>query len=154
MEMRPLVAGDAGALHALDQRCFPPGIAYSMAEIRGALAAAGGFHRGYAGEDGIAAFILTVPARRAGARAGPKWGHIITVDVDPNHRRAGFGRSLMLAAEAHYAALGAPGLRLEVAVNNAPALAFYAGLGFRVVKPLPGYYAGDVDGLQMEKSLA
>jgi len=145
MEMRPLVPGDAPALHDLDQRCFPPGIAYSLSEIRATLAARGGFHRGFPSDAAFAAFVLTLPARG--------FGHIITVDVEPAHRRAGLGRRLMLAAEAHYAEIGAAAMRLEVAVNNAAALAFYAGLGYRVVKPLPGYYAADLDGLRLEKPL-
>ncbi|MGH9392753.1 MAG: GNAT family N-acetyltransferase [Terriglobales bacterium] len=146
MQMRALGGDDATALHELDQRCFPPGIAYSRGEIDAALGARDGFHRGAFVQGALAGFILTAPTR-SGA------GHVITVDVDARQRRAGIGRALLLAAEAHYRERAARAMRLEVAVNNAPALAFYAGLGYRVVRALPGYYARDLDGLRLEKSL-
>lgn len=94
----------------------------------------------------LAAFILTEPERGR--------GHVITVDVAPEHRRGGVGLALMQAAEDHYRAMGARGMSLEVAVNNAGALAFYARLGYRVARILRDYYAADLDALRLEKPLA
>lgn len=146
LTLLPLTAAHAVALHRLDQRCFAAGIAYSLAEMRAILATPRGYHVGYAGTgEALAAFILTL---RRGAS-----GHIVTVDVAPEHRRQGFGLALMRAAGKHWRAQGARNLRLEVAVNNAGALAFYGRLGFQVVRALPGYYARDLDGLEMVKEL-
>ncbi|MGN6593054.1 MAG: GNAT family N-acetyltransferase [Terriglobales bacterium] len=146
MALRPLSLADLPELHALDQRCFPPGIAYEEAEIAAALRHPNGFHRGVAVEGRLAAFILTQPRGR--------YGHVITVDVDAAHRRQGLGEQLMRAAEGHYRALGARGMVLEAAVNNAAALSFYARLGYRVERTLPGYYAEDLDGLRLRLEFA
>jgi len=81
-------------------------------------------------------------------------GHVITVDVEPGMRHRGVGQMLMQAVERHYAALPTIGMRLEVAVNNFPALRFYARLGYRVVRTLPAYYAPYLDGLQLHKDWA
>jgi ribosomal protein S18 acetylase RimI-like enzyme len=43
---------------------------------------------------------------------------------------------------------------LEAAVNNAAALSFYARLGYRVERTLPGYYAEDLDGLRLRLEFA
>ncbi|HEY7839712.1 MAG TPA: N-acetyltransferase [Terriglobales bacterium] len=157
MVLQPLSAADSARLWALDQRCFPPGIAYSESEIRACLLqAARGFHAaiGATMDDGgdapqlrpPAAFILSLLHRRR--------GHIITLDVAPEHRRRGLGWALMLAAEAHFRALGAVGMRLETAVDNQAARRFYARLGYREMRELPDYYARGQHGLLLLKSLA
>lgn len=107
------------------------------------LRTGGGFHRGVQMDGQLTAFILTL--RR------PRRGHVITVDVAPEHRRTGLARQLILAAEAHYANAGALGMSLEAAVNNAAALQFYARLGYRIERRLPAYYARDLDGLRLIK---
>ncbi|MGH9466289.1 MAG: GNAT family N-acetyltransferase [Terriglobales bacterium] len=140
MELRPLTLADLAAVHALDQRCFPPGIAYSAAEITAYLRMPG-FHCG-CGQEGLEGVLLSVLSR---AR-----GHIITVDVEASARRKGIGRQMMRAAESYYRDRGAKGMCLEAAVNNAPALAFYARLGYRIVRTLRGYYAADLDALRLE----
>ncbi|HEY8054491.1 MAG TPA: GNAT family N-acetyltransferase [Terriglobales bacterium] len=146
MPSRPLILADLPALHALDQRCFPPGIAYSQAEIAAALRHPQGFHRGAEEGGRLAAFILTQPRGR--------YGHVITVDVEADFRRQGLGEELMRAAEEHYRGRGASGMLLEAAVNNAGALAFYSRLGYRVERTLPGYYAEDLDGLRLRIEFA
>lgn len=144
MDLQPLAVADAPALWALDQRCFPPGIAYSQAEIRALLRQAErGFHRAVHREQVLAGFLLSLSHRNR--------GHVITIDVDDRHRRRGVGQALMEAAERHYHQQGAAGMRLEVAVNNLAALRFYGRLGYRVVRPLPGYYARDLDGILLHK---
>lgn len=146
MRLREPGPGDVAAMHALDRRCFAPGIAYSLAEIRAALRARGGWHRLAEDEAGLAGFILTQPQRDR--------GHVITVDVAPERRRTGLGATLLGGAEEHYRAAGARGMRLEVAVNNVAALAFYAHRGYTVVRRLPGYYAADLDGLLLRLDFA
>jgi ribosomal-protein-alanine N-acetyltransferase len=144
---RPLTPADLPALFALDQRCFPPGIAYSQREIRDALRLAPrGFHRGAFAEAALAGFILTL--RRADR------GHVITVDIAPEYRRRGLGQALLSAAEAFYRHTGAHGMRLEAAVDNTGALAFYAGLGYHTVRRLPRYYSPRLDGVLLHKDWA
>ncbi|MGH9481493.1 MAG: GNAT family N-acetyltransferase [Terriglobales bacterium] len=143
--LRRLTGSDLAAIYALDQRCFAPGIAYSTAEMR-AMLLRRGFHAAIEAGGELGGFILTEMNRGH--------GHVITLDVAPEHRRRGLGLALMRAAEDHYRATGARGMSLEVAVNNAGALAFYTRLGYRVARRLPGYYARDLDALRLEKPLA
>jgi ribosomal-protein-alanine N-acetyltransferase len=74
--------------------------------------------------------------REAGGEA-----EILTVAVAPEARGRGLGRLLMEAAAARTVALGGHALFLEVAADNAPALALYGKCGFRTVGLRPGYYA-------------
>ncbi|HEV2462694.1 MAG TPA: N-acetyltransferase [Acidobacteriaceae bacterium] len=141
---------DLDTLFALDQMCFRPGIAYSMAELRYFL-----FHARSASivaddSTGILGFAIV----QFGLAQGRSVGHIITIDVDPSLRRNGVGRALMgsllnLCGQ-HEAAL----LRLEVAVDNDPAIAFYREFGFRETGRIPGFYIGRIDALTMERELS
>lgn len=140
---RPLTRGDGAEIFALDQRCFPEGIAYSAEEIAAYLRMPG-FHQGCECSGRLIAVLLSAMAK------SKTRGHIITVDVAPEARRQGIGLELMRNAEAYYRACGAGGMRLEAAVNNAGALAFYAHLGYRITGLLPGYYAADLDALRLE----
>ncbi|MBE7218714.1 MAG: GNAT family N-acetyltransferase [Caulobacteraceae bacterium] len=80
--------------------------------------------------DGVA--LGFVMARRVADEA-----EILTLAIDPAHRRRGVGRTLVEAA----AALGGDALFLEVAQDNAPARALYAACGFREAGRRRGYYA-------------
>lgn len=57
-------------------------------------------------------------------------GWVYYLAVHPDHRRRGYGRSMMAAAEAWLRERGAPKLQLMVREENAGAAGFYARLGF------------------------
>ena len=57
--------------------------------------------------------------------------HVSRLAVRPEHRRRGLAKALMAASGAWAAERGATGCVLQVAVDNAPALALYEALGFR-----------------------
>lgn len=57
-------------------------------------------------------------------------GWINYLAVDPTHRRAGHGRTLMNAAEDRLRALGCPKINLQVRASNPEAIAFYERMGF------------------------
>ena len=145
--LRPVTFADIEALYALDQVCFEPGIAYSRGELRRFLgiATAQGV---LADEDGtLAGFAVGYLTRRRTA-------HVVTLDVGPARRRRGLGRDLLEALLARLARAGALEARLEVSTENAGAIAFYEKLGFRIRRPLPGYYGPGRDGLEMERDLS
>ncbi|HEY7855264.1 MAG TPA: N-acetyltransferase [Terriglobales bacterium] len=147
LQPRPLSEADAPQLWRLDQQCFAPGIAYSQEEIRAHLRnPRQPYHRGIEVGEELAGFILTVRTRGR--------GHVITLDVAPSFRQRGIGRTLMAAAEQYHLANGATGMQLEVAVNNAGALAFYTRAGYNVIRTLPRYYSEDLDGLLLHKDFA
>lgn len=137
---------DLDTLFALDQACFREGIAYSKAELRYFL-----FHP-YAvsliaeDEIGVAGFAIAEMRAEKGRRAG----HIITIDVDPARRRQAVGRVLMTALMERCREGEAALLRLEVAVDNVGAIAFYRLLGFVDTGRIRGFYMGRLDALTME----
>ncbi|GAB5489040.1 MAG: GNAT family acetyltransferase [Parasphingorhabdus sp.] len=59
-------------------------------------------------------------------------GWVYYLGVDPDHRRKGLGRELMLAAEQWLAKRNAPKIQLMVREDNAPAIGFYKALGYEV----------------------
>jgi len=146
--LRPARPDDFATLWEIDQLCFSDEIAYTPAELRQSMNEPGAVTLLAEREDGeIAGFLV-------GARPRSGLGHVITIDVRPEFRSLGIGHALMQALEARFAGNGVRRMRLEAAVNNFPALQFYKKLGYRVVKLLPRYYPGPLDGLRLEKDLA
>lgn len=150
IRIRPAAREDLDALFALDQRCFRPGIAYTKTELRYFL-----FHLrsvSVVAEDAeaIAGFAIVDFQLERGQRIG----HIVTIDVAPEQRRCGVGRLLMEALLGFCHEARAESLRLEVAVDNEAALAFYKTLGFAETGRIPGFYMGKLDALTMHLPFA
>ena len=83
----------------------------------------------------IAGFLLI---RAVGDEA-----EILTLAVDPAHRRAGHAAALVDAAKQDLAKTGVSRLFLEVAADNSPALALYERQGFLPIGVRKGYYRRD-----------
>lgn len=65
---------------------------------------------------------------------------ILTLGVRPDFRRHGLGAELLAAALSAARARGASVMHLEVAQDNAAALALYRGHGFETTGRRPNYY--------------
>jgi ribosomal protein S18 acetylase RimI-like enzyme len=142
------VPADFETIFAVDQECYPRGIAYSRRTLRYFLAASGSFCvvAEIAPEvDGIIGFAI--------AEAHERDGHIITLDVVEKHRRAGVGKALLADMEAQLARRGVRSIYLETAVNNEAGVAFWTRHGYRAFGHSPKYYLGRVDALLMRKDL-
>ena len=90
------------------------------------------------------------------ARAVAGEAEILTLAVDPAVRQRGLGRALVEAAAGTALVAGAETMWLEVAHDNAPALALYAAAGFEEVGRRRGYYPradGAVDALTLRRRL-
>lgn len=148
---------DLEALWRLDQACFPPGIAYTRAELLAYMRRRSAFTlvaealqsnaadgEGEAKE--ISGFIVAERGRQP-------VGHIITIDVREKDRRSGLGSGLMEAVEARLREAGCRAVILEVAVDNRAALAFYKRQGYFLVKTIPRYYTTGVDAFVLKKEL-
>jgi len=59
-------------------------------------------------------------------------GWINYLAVHPEHRRRGWGRALMIAAEERLSELGCPKVNLQVRASNQDAMAFYRAFGYGV----------------------
>lgn len=147
--LREFDLADFDALHAIDQECFPPGIAYSRRELA--------YYMNLRGTFTLVAETAKAKTELAGFIVGQKnpkgMGHIITIDTVAKFRRCGLGSLLMRAAEDHLKATGCHALVLEVAVDNVPAIAFYKRLGYFVLKTIPRYYQNRLDALMMAKRI-
>jgi ribosomal-protein-alanine N-acetyltransferase len=66
---------------------------------------------------------------------------VLTLATDPAHRRRGLAAALLARFHAEAAARGAGRAVLEVAEDNPPARALYAGQGYAEVGRRPRYYA-------------
>lgn len=151
IQLRPFERADIETLYRIDQTCFAPGIAYSRAELRYYLQhpksitiVAENYPKS------IAAFCIG----QVYAREGKATGHIITIDVLPEARRQGTGRSLLRAIEQHFWTKSVGSIRLEVAVDNFAAQKFYQAMDYEQIGMIPGYYAGRLDALVMQKPLS
>lgn len=139
---------DLAGLYELDQVCFPPGIAYSRADLEYFFSHPRSSCWIAEKPDGnVAGFLILQRNRRSGLVVG----HIVTLDVHPAARRNGLGTLLMQAAEKQMKEEGAGVMSLEVAENNIAARQFYLGLGFETRGRIAKYYGGKVDAEVMEK---
>jgi ribosomal-protein-alanine N-acetyltransferase len=128
MKLTAATAEDATALAAIHATAFPPGAAWGAATFVTLL--------GLEGVIGLRApggFIL---ARRVLDEA-----EILTLAVHPEHRQQGLGQALVETAALVVATAGAKVMFLEVAEDNAPAMALYAKAGFLRAGLRRNYYA-------------
>lgn len=156
---------DFETLWRIDQQCFSPGISYSRVELAAYLRRPGAFAlviesceagkavapnrnvlRNKSSVITILGFIVAEPGRGGS-------GHIITIDVLPEARRAGVGSRLLRAAEDRLRAAHCHSVILETAVDNQTALCFYKKHAYNVVKTIPGYYSDGADALVLKKDL-
>lgn len=70
--------------------------------------------------------VATVMAGYEGHR-----GWINYLAVEPDSRRSGFGRAIMLEAEERLRALGCPKINLQIRRTNTDVVSFYTSLGYR-----------------------
>lgn len=155
---------DFETLWRIDQQCFAPGIAYSRLELAAYIRLRGAFTvvaepvPGEPGRPGsnprpsvetlprVLGFIVA-QAARGGV------GHILTIDVPPASQRLGVGSKLLATAEERLRTASCHRVKLETAVDNSAALAFYKRHDFSIVKTLPRYYSNGVDAFVLEKEL-
>lgn len=76
------------------------------------------------------------------------------IAVVPASRGRGLARELLEALVDRARDLGAGRMLLEVAADNAPAIALYGSFGFDTISTRRGYYAGGIDALVMELEIA
>jgi [ribosomal protein S18]-alanine N-acetyltransferase len=152
--LREFKREDFEILWDIDQKCFSPGISYSRLELaayirrRGSLTmvAESAGAKGRTSSQTIIGFIVAEVDGRG-------TGHIITIDVVAAARRSGVGSGLLAAAEDQLRAVRCCGVRLETAVDNLGALAFYKRHGYFLERTVPHYYSNGVDALVLRKDL-
>ena len=133
--LNPLRAVDLDRAARLHREAFEPmgERGWTRQDIAGLLAS-----------PGVAGFLLTEAAFDIGmaiCRVVADETELLTVAVDPGHRRRGAARRLLDAVIAHAQEGGARTLFLEVGADNPAARALYDSLGFATAGRRAGYYA-------------
>ncbi len=144
-KLRDYSPEDFSSLYALDQICFPPGIAYPEEMLRMFLEQPGAICLVSESRGALAGFIV--------AESDGITGHIVTLDVAPEHRRRGIGSTLLELAERKLAANGVRTVEIETATENEAGVAFWQGHGYREFGALRGYYLDRHDAYAMRKRL-
>ena len=149
--IRPANAVDSDLLAALHGRCFdgPEEETWGSAAIATLLSLPGG-------SAFLAVSASEAPAGLVIVRYAGSESEILTLGVVPEDRRTGHGRRLVDAAADEAQDLGAETLHLEVAADNAAALAFYERCDFLPVGRRRGYYrrsTGSVDAILLSRTL-
>ena len=158
--IRQFEKADFDTLWRIDQDCFDPQLAYSRPEMAFYIRRPASFTL-VAERDGGGGEVPGNGSARAGililgfivAETRRKTGHIITIDVVGEARRAGVGSALLRAAEDQLLRAGAVAVGLETPVNNDAAIRFYKQKGYFVEKTLSSYYSKQIDALVMTKAL-
>lgn len=133
----------ATAMAALHARCFPrPWTEASMSE---ALAIPG--TQAWLSLTGNRAAGLVMIRVTAGA------AEILTICVDPDHRRGGLGRDLAGMALEAARQSGCTRMILEVATRNTAARRLYSSLGFEKIGLRSGYYPAETGKLPPDDAL-
>lgn len=131
----PVPSAALGVVAALHARCFP-GENWDGQDFAGVLAMGGASGHWVVDADDPrqepAGFLFDLLASPA--------GEIITLGVTPEARRRGAARALLADLFARGRARAVESLTLEVAADNAPALALYESLGFARAGLRAGYY--------------
>ena len=84
---------------------------------------------------------------------GEREAHLILLAVAPRLRRQGVARNILAWLEKSARTAGLTEIRLEVRAGNRGAQRFYAALGFRRRRYLPGFYQGVEAAYRYAKSL-
>lgn len=147
--MNIALLGPEGAtlLAALHRQCFAEG--WSAEAMAALLAGPGTGALATVDESGPAGFLLY--------RIAADEAEVITLGILPDRRERGLGAHLLASALSAMVKSGAVMCFLEVAADNAAALALYKRAGFREVGQRPNYYkeAGRVvDALVLRRDLA
>jgi [ribosomal protein S18]-alanine N-acetyltransferase len=147
LRLRRFRDGDLETLHRIDQSCFPPGIAYSLAELENLIRRPDASTWVAEAGENIVGFVVADCERRDA-------GHIITLDVKEGWRHGGVGTALMNAAEAWVRQRGAPFMYLETAEDNTTAQNFYRRRGYQKLRGLENYYGKGATAWLMAKRFA
>jgi [ribosomal protein S18]-alanine N-acetyltransferase len=133
------------ALAALHARCFITPRPWSQADFESML-----------GLDGV--FVLLAPGGLLLGRTVLDEAELLTLAVDPAQRRHGLGRGLVTRFAAAASQRGAARGYLEVAADNAAAIALYRSAGWQDSGRRKGYYRAPdgrgVDALLMSCAFA
>ncbi|MEZ0394000.1 MAG: ribosomal protein S18-alanine N-acetyltransferase [Desulfurococcaceae archaeon] len=140
VHVRDFGPDDVGGVLRLEERCFDADLRYprwlfELYAARGAV-----FRVAVLGQEVVGYVIADVEGGLC---------HVISIAVDPEHRATGIGTALLCSAVEECRRRGTSKARLEVSVDNLPALRLYEKLGFEAAALLRDYYGRGRDAYLM-----
>lgn len=104
-------------------------------------------------------YVLEIGRRVVGVavmlwRKNSRKGRLYNMAIDPDFQGHGLAVELLAVCERRARVNRCLAISLEVRADNARAIALYGHHGYKVVCPLPDYYADGKPGLRMMKTLA
>jgi [ribosomal protein S18]-alanine N-acetyltransferase len=141
IQLRGYEPGDLDAMFALDVVCFEEPFRFSRAAMKRFAGARNARVVVAEMEGKLAGFCILHVEQSGEERAG----YIVTLDVEPELRRHGLGRWLMLAVEELGLAAGCVAAGLHVFTGNDAAIRFYEGLGYVRSRLAKGFYGRGAD---------
>ena len=137
---------DLDALVRLDEVCFAPQFRFTR-----------GMMRRFAEDEKARVVIAEQREEFVGfciAHVEPEnAGYVVTLDVDPAHRRNGIARRLMHCAEEECRVAGCVSMALHVFTGNTAAIRFYERSGYVNAGAVENFYGIGVHALVYVKSL-
>jgi len=140
----PLNLSELDQVFALDQLCFPKGVAFSKSLFRYFLTSPDCVTFGIKDHQSLFGFIIVQAQSRQKAR-------LITLDICPEQRRKKLGQALLEHAHDFLRQSGFKLIVLETAINNPAAIALYEKLGYERTGISERFYPDGTDALLMEK---
>jgi [ribosomal protein S18]-alanine N-acetyltransferase len=122
MFLREYREADFEAVYRLDWACFAPRFRFSRPMMRRVVSSPGAVLLVACEGEVLAGFVAV--------EVQGEWGYVATLDVSPEHRRAGIGRALMVAAEERAQQADVGLMWLHVFVENGAAVRLYEALGY------------------------
>jgi ribosomal-protein-alanine N-acetyltransferase len=139
---------DLDTLYMIEQRCFTKE-AWSKRQIAKFLDAPDSVSLTARANSEIVGFVIGL----VNQYDGMKIGHIVTIDVLPNHRRKAIGMTLLRSVEQEFKKAGVKVSYLEVREDNLAAMRLYRKAGYVEVERLENYYSRGGHGVRLEKTL-
>lgn len=145
--IRLAATGDAAAIAQMSRDCIEQGLEWSWRQprVRAAILDAATNVAVLAGGDSLLGFGIM--------QYRDETAHLSLFAIRPSHRHRGLGGQLLSWLEEPALIAGIGLLRVEARADNAGAIAFYRRHGFEPVRTVPGYYAGAIDAVKLEKRL-
>lgn len=143
---RSATPDDLDALVDLEQRCFNSD-RLSRRSFRHLLTRANAALQVIDADGDLVGYVLVLFSR------GTSMARLYSIAIDPDWRRYGLARRLVVAAEQLALSHDCASLRLEIRRDNNASQQLFRNLGYRPFQTVPDYYEDHMDAMRFEKRL-
>ena len=148
--VRAATPADGHAVARIEAVSFDPADAFTARQVRRLIDNRHALSLVAVADDAVAGWCVALRRQHRQHRSG----RIYSLAVAPEQRGRGIAESLLTRAIDTLRAQGVRHVYLEVAADNAPAIALYRKLGFVTVRSMPDYYGPGAAGTSMRLAIA